>query len=121
MNLYWVTTEDHAEDWFIMANSEEEAAAFHEGMEGYDPGDATAEIILELPEEIATDTGWPSDEVLLSCGANILVQEPTRVVEIGNRRFCEGLMESTIMTLEDDIFEAFGEGRPNETHTSIKH
>ena len=26
MNLYWVTTEDHAEDWFITANNAEEAA-----------------------------------------------------------------------------------------------
>jgi len=47
MNLYWVTTEDHAEDWFIVANNPQEAATFHEEMEGYDPGDATAEMILE--------------------------------------------------------------------------
>ena len=28
MNLYWVTTEDHAEDWFVVANNAEEAEPF---------------------------------------------------------------------------------------------
>ena len=121
MNLYWVTTEDHAEDWFIVANSEEEAATFHEDAEGYDIGDATAEMILEIPKGIKADIGWPSDDVLRSCGANILAEEPARVVEIGNRKFCEGLMESTIRTLDDDKFEAAGEGRPNKTSRESKH
>ena len=121
MNLYWVTTEDHAEDWFIVANNPEEAATFHEEMEGYDPGDARAEMILELPKGIVANIGWPSDEVLKSCGANILAKGPTRIVEIGDRKFCEGLMESTIRALDDDIFEALGEGRPNKTPKSTKH
>jgi len=29
MNLYWVTTEDHHENWFIIASSSEEACKFH--------------------------------------------------------------------------------------------
>jgi len=121
MNLYWVTTEDHAEDWFIVANNPQEAATFHEEMEGYDPGDATAEMILEIPKGIVANIGWPSEDVLQSCGANILLEGPTRVVEIGDRKFCEGLMESTIRALDDDVFEALGEGRPNKTHKPTKH
>lgn len=72
MYLYWVTTEDHAEDWFIIANSAEEAAKFHETVEGYEWGDATAEMILEIPEGITVDVGWPSEEVLQACGTNII-------------------------------------------------
>jgi len=30
MKLYWVTTEDHEEDWFVVAISAKEAAKFHE-------------------------------------------------------------------------------------------
>ena len=30
MNLYWVTTNDHSEDWFIVANNEQEATKYHE-------------------------------------------------------------------------------------------
>ncbi len=121
MKLYWVTTEDHAEDWFVVANNAKEAATFHEDVEGYVPGDATAEMVMEIPNETINDIGWPSDEVLRSCGANILVKAPARVVEIGNRRFCEGLMESTIRTLDDDISETLGKGRPNKTRKSTKY
>ena len=94
MNLYWVTTGDHAEDWFIVANIPEEACIFHEENEAYDPGNATAKMIMKIPKAITTDIGWPSEEVLHSCGANILLEGHTRVVEIGDRRFCEGLLES---------------------------
>ena len=121
MNLYWVTTEDHAEDWFVVANDEEEAATFHEDVEGYAPGDALAEMITAIPDGVTVNTGWPSDEVLLACGANFLSKGPTRLVEIGNRRFCEGLMESTIRTLDDERFEAKGRGRPNKTEKATEH
>jgi len=121
MDLYWVTTSDHAEDWFIVANSAEEAASFHEDAEGYDIGDATAELVTEIPDGTITDTGWPSEEVLTACGATIVADEPARVVKIGDRTFCEGLMESTIRTLDDDMFEEIGEGRPNKTSRESKH
>jgi hypothetical protein len=99
MYLYGVTTEDHAEDWFVVADSAEEAATFHEEAEGYAPGDATAEMILKIPDGIKVDTGWPSDDLLRACGAIFLSEAPTRVVEIANCKFCEGLLESTIKTL----------------------
>lgn len=121
MNLYWVTTEDHAEDWFVVANNADEASTFHEDAEGYTPGDAIAEMILKIPDGVTVNTGWPSDEILRSCGAIFLAEAPTRVVEIGNRRFCEGLMESTLRTLNDDMFEALGEGRLNKTPRSTEH
>jgi hypothetical protein len=108
MNLYWVTTENHAEDWFIIADSAEEAATFHEDAEGYDPGDATAEMILQISPEISADTGWPSEEILRSCGAEFLSVKTPRIVDIDNRRFCEGLMESTISTLDDNMLEGYG-------------
>jgi hypothetical protein len=58
MNLYWVTTEDHAEDWFIVAHNGKEAATFHEDAEGYDLGDATAEMILEIPARWGQPLTW---------------------------------------------------------------
>jgi hypothetical protein len=117
MNLYWVTTEDHAEDWFVVANDEEEAAIFHEDAEGYDPGDAFAEITTAIPDGITVDTGWPSDEVLLACGATFIAQGSTRIVDIDNRRFCEGLLESEIRRLDEEI----GEGHFNNTDKITEH
>ena len=48
--LYWITIDDHGEDWFVIAGSQEEAVRFHKQEEGYDPGDATAEHIVDLPD-----------------------------------------------------------------------
>jgi hypothetical protein len=115
MNLYWVETLDHDEDWFVMGHNEREAEAFHEREEGYEPGDASATFVISIPDHIETEVGWPTHEFLEACGARILRQDTPRVVEIGGREFCEGLLEDEIQQVTDNQFEAFGQGRPNRT------
>jgi len=115
MHLYWVTTEDHEEDWFVVANDPVEAANFHENADGYDEGDATAEWITEIPNGVKADVGWPSDDILLSCGAKFLREDTPRVVEIAGRKLSEGMLEYALRELQDDMFEELGEGRPNKT------
>jgi hypothetical protein len=46
VNLYWVTTDDHDEDWFILARTGRAAECYHIEYEGYEPGDARAELIV---------------------------------------------------------------------------
>jgi hypothetical protein len=46
IKLYWVTTPDHDEDWFIFADSASSAQAFHEDYEGYRTGDARSRLIV---------------------------------------------------------------------------
>jgi hypothetical protein len=121
MKLYWVSTEDHDEDWFVVASSPEEASKYHENMEGYNLGDAEAEEILELPENVSAETGWPSDELLLKVGAKFLLKDQTRVVEIAGRKFCEGMLEATINEINDDIFEEIGGERLNKTKKPPLH
>ena len=120
MKLYWVTTEDHDEDWFIVAPSPTEASQYHENMEGYNPGDAKAEEILEFPENVSAEAGWPSDELLLEVGAKFLLNDQ-RVVEISGRKFCEGMLAATINEINDDLFEEFGEERLNKTKKPPLH
>ena len=115
MKLFWVSTEDHDEDWFITANSPKEAARFHEDAEGYNRGEAFAEEVLVIPDNVLSETGWPSDELLLSIGAKFLSNETTRVVQIGERTFTEGLLDGIIREIDDDTFEKRGEGRLNDT------
>ena len=69
MKLYWVTTEDHHEDWFIIASSKKESSKLHENFEGYDFGHASAQEILSIPDTIPVEPGWPSEELLLAVGA----------------------------------------------------
>jgi hypothetical protein len=115
MKLYWVTTEFHEEDWFIVADSAKEAARIHEDWEGYDPGDAIAEHILDIPDKFPAEKGWPSTELLKALGAKFIDDGPARVVEISGRIFCEGLMDATITSITDEIFERQGHGRVNKT------
>jgi hypothetical protein len=121
MKLYWVTTDDHDEDWFIVASSAEEASKFHEDEEGYDPGDAMAEEILVIPEGVSAETGWPSDELLLELGAKFLHNDQFRVVEIAGRKFCEGMLEATLNEIDDDAFEERGNERLNKTKPRTLH
>ncbi len=121
MNLYWVTTEDHHEDWFIIASSSTEACKLHEDFEGYESGDAKAEKVLNIPKDISTEIGWPSEELLISLGAKFIQKGYLRVVEIEGRKYSEGMLESLISEICDNEFEARGEDRFNETKKSSKH
>jgi len=118
MNLYWVTTEDHHEDWFIMAENEQEAAGIHEDAEGYNTGDASAEFVLTIPGNLLDpeqEKGWPTNELLKACGGAFLADEYTRVVKFGEKIYSEGMLEDLVRQVDDNCFEALGKGRPNKT------
>ena len=121
MQLYWATTEDHSEDWFIVARDVREAARLHEHLEGYDEGEATAELVLDIPENISVEKGWPEEELLEALGATFVNRDSIRVVDIAGRKYCEGLLESTIRSIDDDVFESLGQGRVNETVKDLEH
>ncbi len=114
MKLYWVTTEDHDEDWFMVASSLKEAAKLHEEMEGYEPGDAKAEEILAIKGDVPAEAGWPSDELLLAVGAKILHNEQPRVVEIRGREFHEGMLDAVLDELRHYASDAGGDERLKE-------
>lgn len=71
MALYWVETDDHGEDWFVVARNPREAENYHEKSEGYDLGDARATFVARVPRHVQARPGWPSDELLKACGATI--------------------------------------------------
>lgn len=114
LRLYWVMTEEHDEDWFIVAHSAAEARRIHEDAEGYDRGDALSELVLTLPpEKQGEDTGWPRPGLLEELGAEVSRMPPdehealrrtmrsgARVVRFGDRIFSEGdIVSNTAMRL----------------------
>ncbi len=116
LHLYWVQTDDHDEDWFIVAASPVEACQFHEAQEGYAPGDAWAEFVATVPATAPNRTdGWPSDELLIACGAKIDRSTTPRVVRFGRRTYAEGMLEGELRKVTDDVSERVGQGRPNGT------
>jgi hypothetical protein len=107
--LYWCETDDHDEDWFVVARSAWQASAFHEAAEGYDEGDASAEYVCVLPGSVQLEAerkgrGWPSGDTLLACGAEFVPYVPqdgfeelrknvgsgARIVRINGRVYSEG-------------------------------
>lgn len=102
LKLFWVVTDDHHEDWFIVAHSAREAAKLHESYEGYDIGDATVEYVVDLPVGTRarpdSEVGWPVDETLIACGAKFIQNRrgKPRVVYVGGRTFSEGTMDSIV-------------------------
>jgi hypothetical protein len=108
-------TADHDEDWFVVAGSAREAAKFHEREEGYNPGDAWAEVVKAIPKGVDAELGWPPEELLQALGARYLNEDSPRVVEIGGRKYCEGMLQSHIDEVTDDVFEEQGLGRLNNT------
>ncbi|MBE7481043.1 MAG: hypothetical protein HS104_13800 [Polyangiaceae bacterium] len=83
--LYWCTTPDGDENWFVVASSARAARSFHERAEGYDAGSASAERVAPLPPhlldggawrdpetgELSTRAAWPSDVLIEACGGEI--------------------------------------------------
>ncbi len=120
MKLYWVTTDDHHEDWFIIASSTNEASKLHEEFEGYDLGAASAQEIINIPDNITVEVGWPSEDVLLSVGAKFIKEDEPRIIEINGKQFAEGMLEAHLKESDDDIFELLGEKRLNQTKRTDK-
>ena len=113
--LYWVATDDHDEDWFVIAQDEFQAMDFFETFEGYDPGEAWAEEILQIPDHISCKSGWPDHDLLVSLGAKFLHDDDIRVVEINGKTYCEGMLESEIKEITDNVYEIWNGKRPNKT------
>jgi hypothetical protein len=117
LKLYWCQTEDHHEDWFVVARRAKDAIRLFSAHEGYDHEDVVAEVATVLPEPLQDEKhlGWPTRELLEACGAEILRWDTPRVVELQGTRWVEGMLEHQILTATDDLFERKGKGRPNRT------
>jgi len=96
MKLYWVTTADHDEDWFMFAETEIGAAELHEDHEGYDTGDAMAEWVCDVPPKMKLREGWPQGDNLINLGAVFLRTETPRKVEINGGVYTEGGLDALI-------------------------
>lgn len=117
--LYWVETDDHGEDWFIVARSAREARRFHEVEEGYQRGDAWSTLVMTLDEDARE--GWPKLEELARYGVTIHRAKQPRVAEYAGVRYVEGDLEYSIRGITDDLFELDGRGRPNKTERFRLH
>ncbi|HZL26069.1 MAG TPA: hypothetical protein VFC39_06020 [Acidobacteriaceae bacterium] len=123
IKLYWVTTEDHGEDWFILATTRPSAASYHVLYEGYNIHDASARVIVANAHLASYVDGPPPChahiEDLEALGFEIVDgSSHQRVVRYKGETFVEGVIESLVREAHDNQLEAIGEGRPNLTKRS---
>jgi hypothetical protein len=88
--LYWCSTPDHDEDWFVIARTPQSARRYHENEEGYDKGTAEAEYVCDVPTGFVEDPPcWPSKAAIEACGGEFL-KGGVRIVRINGRVYAEG-------------------------------
>jgi hypothetical protein len=125
IHLYWVTTPDHSEDWFILARTRRSAAKFHDSYEGYDDDYATAQLVVAdtgAPE--SSFEGMPRHAQIPDLGElGFEIVDPRgghRAVRLNGKLFIEGHLDALIAELTDNQLEATGKGRPNRTKRSTR-
>jgi hypothetical protein len=101
IKLYWVTTADHDEDWFILAESARQARAYHEYYEGYDKGDARSRLIVSDVTLKEFQNGTPPCHAqfqdLFQIGFKNAGSIPNRRgVKFNGEIFREGILESIV-------------------------
>ena len=110
--LYWAKSKE-PEDWFIVAPNKEIAAECHEAGEGLNEGDATVELICEIPMDlevrhrvsehhILEEGYWPSLELLSELGFQFIEEEPPYILKLGDRVFYQGRSRYELILSELD-------------------
>lgn len=126
LKLYWCTTEDSEEDWFVVARSSRSAARWFEENAGYERWEVRARAVRPIPVDVyhalVERRGAPVDPpfcpdlaMLRDTGADVLRVQAPRVVQIGDEVFVEGILDLEYQRQLDDALEADGRGRPNGT------
>jgi hypothetical protein len=101
VRLYWVTTQDHDEDWLIFAESAKSARAYHEDYEGYGKGDAHSRLIVSNVTLKEFQNGTPPCHAQFQDLFQIGFQDAgtipnRRGVKFNGEIFREGILESII-------------------------
>ena len=101
IKLYWCTTSDHDEDWFILAESARSAKRYHEYYEGYGAGDAQARLIVRDIRLNKFTNGEPPCHAqmreLFALGFEDTGSVPDRrKVRFEGKTYTEGILESLV-------------------------
>jgi hypothetical protein len=120
INLYWVTTLDHDEDWFIFARTSRSAASYHEHCEGYDTGDAKARLVIARLQLPKYEQGLPPCHAqiadLIALGFEVVGGGPhQRGVQFKGKLYVEGYLQALIVQGTDRLREAQGTGKSDGT------
>ncbi|HTG65078.1 MAG TPA: GIY-YIG nuclease family protein [Flavobacterium sp.] len=90
-NFYWLKTNDNHENWFVIAYDEYLAEKFFVNMEGYDLEDVEATEICEVIfEDCDENEYFPSNEMLIKNGFEIIKLDEPMIVWKDGKKYCQG-------------------------------
>ena len=124
MKLYWVTTQDHDEDWFIFAESAKNARTYHEDYEGYGNGDAHSRLIVSNIILKEFQNGTPPCHAQFQDLFQIGFQNAGTIPNRSNARFNgdifrEGILEAIIELGRRTLVLENGGVQPKEISSSM--
>jgi hypothetical protein len=125
IKLYWVTTDDHDEDWFIFADSAKSARAYHEDYEGYGKGDAHSRLIVSDVTLKEFQNGTPPCHAQFQDLVQIGFQDAgtipnRRGVKFNGEIFREGIIEAIIELGRQQMALENGCGRLNGSSRTMR-
>jgi len=124
MNIYWVESGDHCEDWFVAASDAEQAVQYFANYLGYDIfDDELATALVCQDQQLMSEPGphFLDNREILSCGGefidfhdqDILEHVPpetaqllggeTRIVRFGEKVFMEGNVLRVALQMEGKL------------------
>jgi len=95
-DLYWVTTPQNEENWFVVASTKGNAESFHNHAEGFDKDYSSAKLICKIPLNLLkkhhkiNDEDWPNHELLEELDFNLIESDFPRIVLFNGKLFHEG-------------------------------
>ena len=90
-NFYWVKSDDNHENWFVIAHDEYLAERFFVEIEGYDLEDVQAtEICNVIFEDDNVDEYFPSNEMFIKNGFEIIKSDVPMIVWKNGKKYCQG-------------------------------
>jgi hypothetical protein len=108
MNIYWLDSLDHGEDWFVAANNMREAMALFADDMGYDlvEDEVRAREVCAVPEEVTiAQTQFLDEDQITACGGKFIHYDDKDLLVLVDQALLDSLgVETRIVRFEYQIF-----------------
>ena len=108
MNIYWLDSLDHGEDWFVAANNMHEAMTFFAQDMGYDlvEDEVRATDVCAVPEEVSiAQTQFLDEDQISAFGGQLIRYDDRDLLEVVDQSVLDYLgVETRIVRFENQIF-----------------
>ena len=108
MNIYWLDSLDHGEDWFVAAHNAREAMACFADDMGYDAfeDEVRAMEVCAVPKHVTiTHTQFLDNDQIKACGGQIITYNDKDLLELVDHTILDALgAETRIVRFEHQVF-----------------